>query len=38
MSQAIWTRRDWIKNAGALAAAGAAAGAWAQKPLSVGFI
>ena len=38
MSQAIWTRRDWIKNAGALAAAGAAPGAWAQKPLSVGFI
>ena len=38
MSQAIWTRRDWIKSAGALAAAGAAPGAWAQKPLSVGFV
>ena len=38
MSQAIWTRRDWIKSASALATAGAAPGAFAQKPLSVGFI
>ena len=38
MSPTLWNRRDWIKRAGALAAAGVAPLALAQKPLSVGFI
>lgn len=38
MSTATWNRRDWIKGAGALAAAGSLPAARAQKPLSVGFI
>jgi simple sugar transport system substrate-binding protein len=39
MSQAPWNRRQWIKSAGALAAAaGSGPLAWAQKPLTVGYI
>ncbi|MBC7729725.1 MAG: BMP family ABC transporter substrate-binding protein, partial [Microbacteriaceae bacterium] len=38
MTQGQWNRRDWVKGVGALAAAGAAPLAWAQKPISVGFI
>ena len=38
MSPTLWNRRDWIKSAGALAAAVVAPLALAQKPLSVGFI
>ena len=39
MSNLQWNRRDWIKRTGSLAAAGGLlAPAWAQKPLSVGFI
>ena len=38
MSAQQWNRRDVVKAAGALAAAGLGHGAWAQKPLGVGFI
>ena len=38
MTQGQWNRRDWVKGGGALAAAGAAPLAWAQTPISVGFI
>lgn len=38
MTQGQWNRRDWVKGVGALAAAGAAPLALAQKPLNVGFI
>ncbi len=34
MSPTLWNRRDWIKSAGALAAASAAPLALAQKPLN----
>ena len=36
--QKDWSRREWMAGAGALAAAGLAGPAWAQKPLTVGFI
>ena len=38
MSAQQWNRRDVVRAAGALAAAGFSGGAWAQKPLGVGFI
>ncbi|MBT9599022.1 MAG: BMP family ABC transporter substrate-binding protein [Vitreoscilla sp.] len=38
MAQQDWTRRNWIGGMGALAASGVAVPAWAQKPLTVGFI
>ncbi|NRF67996.1 BMP family ABC transporter substrate-binding protein [Aquincola sp. S2] len=38
MSLHRWNRRDWIKNAGALAAAGTGWTAQAQKAITVGFI
>ena len=38
MSEQHWNRRDLIKAAGSLAVAGAAPAAWAQKPLTAGFI
>ena len=38
MADRHWDRRDWIKGAGALAAAGASGPLLAQKPLTVGFI
>jgi basic membrane protein A and related proteins len=36
--QQDWSRREWLAGAGALAAAGLAGPAWAQKALTVGFI
>jgi basic membrane protein A and related proteins len=36
--QKDWSRREWMAGAGALAATGLAVPAWAQKPLTVGFI
>ena len=36
--QKDWSRREWMAGTGALAAAGLAGPAWAQKPLTVGFI
>ena len=38
MTHSAWNRRDWIKTAGALAAASHGFGALAQKPVTVGFI
>jgi simple sugar transport system substrate-binding protein len=38
MTVHAWNRRDWIKTAGALAAASHGFGALAQKPVTVGFI
>ena len=36
--QKDWSRREWMAGTGALAAAGLAGPAWAQKPLTAGFI
>ena len=33
-----WNRRDFVRAAGGAAAAGLLVPAWAQKPLTVGFI